>query len=69
MFVFDVPKRANAVSERKKSFRKFDFDVLTNVKRKRASDDETKNIARRIPESTRRSKLHTLMTKQLEQLL
>ena len=35
----------NAVCERNKSFRKFDFfsfAVWTNVKQKRASDDETK---------------------------
>ena len=47
--------QANAVSETKKSFRKFDFRfaLKTNVRRKRASDDETKNIAGRIPETTR----------------
>ena len=42
--------RANAVSERKKSFRKLDFfsfAVWTNVKRKRASE-ETKNIAGQV---------------------
>ena len=36
---------ANAVSEMKNSFRKFDFFSFakgTNIKRKRASDDETK---------------------------
>ena len=37
--------RANAVSESKKSFRKFEFSsfaVRTNVKRKKASEGETK---------------------------
>ena len=45
--------RANAVSESKKSFRKFQtfsFAIWTNTKRKRASDDETnkKNIAGQV---------------------
>ena len=45
--------RANAVSERKNSFRKFDFfsfAVRTNVKRKRASDDKTKQHSRASPD-------------------
>ena len=45
--------RANGVSERKKSFRKFDFfsfAVWTNVKRKRASEDETKKHSRTSPD-------------------
>ena len=44
---------ANAVSERRKSFRKFDFfslAVWTNVKRKKAPDNETKNHSRTSPE-------------------
>ena len=43
--------RANAASERKKSFKKFDlfsFAVWKNVQRKTPSDDETKNIAGRV---------------------
>ena len=54
--------RAKAVSERK-SLRKFDFfsfAVCTTIKR-RASDNETKNIAGRIPETTR-SRTVTILT-------
>ena len=47
--------RANAVSEGKKSFRKFDFFsfALIKCKTKKGSDDETKNIAGKILETTR----------------
>ena len=52
--------RANAVSERKKSFRKFDFfsfAVWTNVKQKKSVRRRNKkNIAGRIPEATQSPK-------------
>ena len=60
--------RANAVSERKKSLRKFQFfsfAVRKYVKRKRASDDETKNIAGQLLKWNSKN-IHRLKKQELE---